>query len=74
MSRTQQVTFSARGQLTCYTMQRHKHTQQWREERDARFLAGNTVIHFELCQLKMRTLRFVVHSVLVTKYYQASKT
>ena len=25
-------------------------------------------------QLKMRILRFVVHSVLVTKYYQASKT
>ena len=40
MLRTQQVMFSARGQLTCNTMQRHK---QWREERDARFLAGKSL-------------------------------
>ena len=36
--------------------------------------AGNTVIILSSCQLKMRILRFVVHSVLATKYYQASKT
>ena len=36
-------------------------------------LAGNTVI-LSLCQQKMRILRFIVLSVLVTKYYQASKT
>ena len=38
------------------------------------FLAGNTVIILSLCQLKMRLLRFVVHTVLATMYYQASKT
>ena len=37
------------------------------------FLAGNTVIILSLCQLKMRILRFVVHSALATKYYRASK-
>ena len=31
------------------------------------FLSGNTVI-------LLRLLRFAVHSVLATKYYQASKT
>ena len=42
---THEVTFSARGQLRCNTTQRHKHKhKQWREERDACFLAGNTVI------------------------------
>ena len=38
------------------------------------FLAGNTVIILSSCQLKMGMLRFVVHSVLETKYYLASKT
>ena len=42
----------------CNTTQRHKHKQQWREERDAHFLAGNTIIILGLCQLKMRILRF----------------
>ena len=37
------------------------------------FLAGNTVIILSWCQLKLRILRFVVHSVLATKYYQASE-
>ena len=55
-----QVTFSACGQFTC-TTQRHKRKQQWREERDARFLAGNTVTILSLCQLKTAILRFVVH-------------
>ena len=36
-------------------------------------LARNTFIILSLCQLKMRILRFIVHSVLATKYYQASK-
>ena len=36
--------FSAWGQITCNTTQQHKHKQQWREERDPRFLTGNTVI------------------------------
>ena len=71
MWRKQEVTFSARGQLTCNTTQRHK--QQWKEERDARFLAGNTDIILSSCQLKMRILRFVVHSMLATKHYQALK-
>ena len=31
-------------------------------------LAGNTGIILSLCQLKMRILRFVVHTVLATKY------
>ena len=64
---------SARGQLKCNTTQRHKH-KRWREERDAHFLAGNTVVILSLCQLKMRILRLVVHSEPVTKYHQASKT
>ena len=69
-----QVTFSACGQVTC-TTQRHKRKQQWREERDARFLAGNTVTILSLCPLKTAILRFVVHSVLVaTKCYLATKT
>ena len=61
-------------QVMCNTTQLHKHKQRWREERDVRFLAGNTVIILSLCQLKMRILRFVVHSVLGTNRYQASKT
>ena len=44
MSCMWQVTFSARGQVTCQTTQWHKRKQQWREKRDACFLAGNTVI------------------------------
>ena len=39
-----------------------------------RFLAGNTVIILSLCQLKMRILSCALHSVLATKYNQASKT
>ena len=35
---------------SCNTTQRHKHKQQWREERDERFLAWNTVIILSLCQ------------------------
>ena len=46
----QQVTFSAQRQQGCNTMQCHK--QQWREEGDACFLAGNTVLTLSLCQLK----------------------
>ena len=53
--------------LRCDTTQQHKHTQQWREEREARFLAGKTVVILSSCQLKMRILRFTVNSVLVTK-------
>ena len=39
-----------------YTTQRHK--QQWREERDAHFQSGNTVIILSSCRFKMRILRF----------------
>ena len=66
--------FQAQGQLTCNTTQWRKHIQQWREEQDVRFLSWKYSHYFELCQLKMRILRFVVHSVLATKYSQASKT
>ena len=33
---------SSMQQLRCNTTQRHKHEQQWREERDACFLVGNS--------------------------------
>ena len=36
------------------------------------FFAGNSVVILSLFQLNVRTLRFVVHSVLATKCYQAS--
>ena len=52
-------------------MQQHKHKQQWREERDVPFLAGNTVIILSL-SAKDENIKVVVHSVLATKYYQAS--
>ena len=38
------------------------------------FLSWKHSHYFSLCQLQMRILRFVVHSALATKYYQASKT
>ena len=57
----------------CNTTQQHKHEQQWREERDAHFVAGNTVIILSL-SAKDENIKVVVHSVLATKYYQASKT
>lgn len=41
--------------------QRHKCKQRWREERDALFLAGNTVTILSLSQLKTATLRSVVN-------------
>ena len=52
-------------------MQWDKHKQQWRKERNVRFQAVNIVIILSWCQLKMTILRFVVHSALVTKHYQA---
>ena len=58
--------------LRCYTTQWHKHKQQWREERDAHFLSWKYIL--SLGQLKMRILRFFVHSVPAAKYYHASKT
>ena len=58
-SHLQEVTFSARGH-SGVTTHSDTHTQQWREERDARFQPGNTVIILSSCQIRMRILRFVV--------------
>ena len=71
MSRLQQVTFQQEHNSRVIPRS-DTNTQQWREKRDVPFLAGNTVIILSSSQLKMRILRFVVNSVLATKYYQAS--
>lgn len=46
---------------------KHKHKQQWREGRDAHFLAGNTVTILGVCQLRITILRFVVLCYLASK-------
>ena len=67
MPRVSQVVFSAWGH-SGVKPRSHTNTQQRREQRDACFLAGNTVNILSLCQLNMRILRFIVHSVLAVLF------
>ena len=67
MPRVSQVAFSAWGH-SGVKPRSHTNTQQRREQRDVCFLAGNTVNILSLCQLNMRILRFIVHSVLAVLF------
>ena len=53
--------FQHEDNTTCNTMQPHKHKQQWREERDARFLSWK-YSHFEFVSAKDENIK--VHCAL----------
>ena len=58
---------------SCVTPHSNTNTHNNGGRRDMHvFLARKTLIVLSLCQLKMKLLRFIIHSA--TKHYQASKT